>query len=45
MRAFGFLMMIVAVWVIINAVNLREVIQGKAKFNYAQLPTVKKAGA
>ncbi len=40
-------MILAAIWVIINAINLREVIQGKAKFNFVQLPTVKpkKAGA
>lgn len=46
MRALGFLMILVAIWLIVNAVNLREVIQGKAHFNVAKLPNAKpKAGA
>jgi len=49
MKAVGILFILVAIWVIINAANIRDVIQGKAKFNFAQLPNATvvkpKAGA
>lgn len=33
MRAFGFLILIVAIFILINAINLREVLKGRLKFN------------
>lgn len=38
MRAAGFLMILVAIWIIVNAVNVRELMQGRLQFNRVQLP-------
>ena len=34
-------MVLVAIWLIINSVKIREVIQGRGKFNFATLPNAK----
>lgn len=41
MKAVGILLILVAIWIIVNSINIREVIQGKAKFNVVQLPNAK----
>ncbi len=41
MKATGILFLLVAIFVIINAGNLSDVIQGKAHFNFIQLPNAK----
>lgn len=45
MKAFGILLLLAAVFIIVNAANLRDVLQGKLKFNFAANSSTSSSGS